>query len=364
MKNLFLRRWFKFISCILICIALVVVLVVGVNVSVDASYAISSNSYDEAAKLQLEGNTIAFPTSYKQRVFQSAVVSQMETMPENIVIGSSRGMYLGKKITGYEDIYNNCVFGNGMEDYYALLGLYYREFGALPKHIIIEISPWVFYEDSEEFRWTENYEYRTAAENFYKVVTGEELKIPDQAENENMFVSLDYFKYNVDMIGVEGVSAFAHEEGHVSTDSTEFADLPDGTIRYKSTREEPSEKRYMKVLDGVGAVTYCDVDKMTEIGETKQGYFEAMIQYLLDNDIEVEFFLAPFSPTACTYIYDQNTNPVFDVVEDYLYEYAQEYDIQITGHYDAREVGARNWYFMDFMHPDKTTIKRVWQSNH
>ena len=364
MKNLFLRRWFKFILCVVICLIGGMGLIVWINVSVDALYAISSSSYDEAAKLQLEGNIIAFPTTYNQRVFQSAVVSQMDEMPETIVIGSSRGMYIGERITGYENIYNNCVFGNGMEDYYSLLGLYYREFGELPKHIIIEISPWVFYDDSEEYRWTENYEYRTAAEKFYSVVTGETLEIPDAVEIENPFVSWTYFKYNVDVVGVEGVSAFDREDGHVSTDTAEFADMPDGTIRYKRWREQPNDTRYQKVLDGVGPVTYCNVDKMTEIGDKKRGYFEALITYLTENDIEVEFFLAPFSVTACRYIYDEGTNPVFDEVEDYLYEYAGRYGIAVTGHYDAREVEASNWNFLDFMHPDKTTIEKVWKTTH
>lgn len=163
--------------------ALILSLVMSINFVVDASDVITAKTYTEMAKLALAGNTVAVPENYNERVYQVAIVDETKEIPETIVIGSSRGMFLGEDITGYNNLYNNCVSGACMEDYYALLGLYYQKFHSLPHRVIIETSPWVFFRDNPEARWTENARYQEAAAYLYKLIN--DVDLAANAEKEN-----------------------------------------------------------------------------------------------------------------------------------------------------------------------------------
>ena len=136
------RKFIYFVLQAAVIQGLIVCLIIGVNCSVDASQVITP--YVETARLALEGNIVAVPENYNERLYQVAIVDGMEESPETVIIGSSRGMFLGEAVTGYSDLYNNCVSGACMEDYYALLGLYYKKFSRLPARVIIETSPWIF----------------------------------------------------------------------------------------------------------------------------------------------------------------------------------------------------------------------------
>ena len=68
------RRFLVFLLRFLIVAAVVLGLVVGVNYFIDASHVITSRSQEQMAKLVLEGNTVAVPDNYNERIFQVAVL--------------------------------------------------------------------------------------------------------------------------------------------------------------------------------------------------------------------------------------------------------------------------------------------------
>ncbi|MBR1495681.1 MAG: hypothetical protein IJ601_11630 [Acidaminococcaceae bacterium] len=314
------------------------------------------------AQIALNGNIVAVPKNYNERAFQMEIVGQMKKIPETVVIGSSRGMYLGKEITGYNDIYNNCVSGATIEDYYALLGLYKQKFSILPKRVIGEISPWVLYENNPNLRWGENMTYLEACKQLFLEVNGREL-IRKNLKKENPFLSITYFQYNMDAFYKKGLSAFAGYEARISTDVTEQADLPDGTIRYPASLENASSERLKKVKTTSKGVTYQNVNKMKQIGNNQRQEFENLIGYLQSKNIEIIFYLQPFSVTQCKYIYEQNANPVFNVVEDYVIEFGKTHNIKVVGNYNANKFHLSDESFIDFMHLDKKGTQKVWNES-
>jgi hypothetical protein len=337
---------------------IVISVVVGINYFVDASSSIRSE-YAEMAKLALDGNIVAVPENYNHRVYQMTIVDEMTEIPETVVIGSSRGMYLGTEITGYDNLYNNCVSGAAVEDNYALLGLYYNKFGVLPKRVIIETSPWVLYEDNPESRWNDLGTYTDCAQILYELVNNEPLET-NISSSENPYVSISYFQYNFKQLCSKGLSVFKKNDARVSTDVDEAADYPDGTIRYAASKENESEERLQAVQRTTGAWTYENSDKMTEISENKKRDYENLIDYLLESGSEVIIFLQPFSVTQCEYSLDQNLNPAYKLVREYLYAFAEEKGIEIKGDYDARKYNLTDVRFIDAMHLDKKGINIVW----
>ena len=332
------------------------------NYSIDASCVVAAKSHNQMAKLALEGNIISVPQNYNERVFQLAVVEKMKTMPETIVIGSSRGMYLGEKTTSFKNIYNNCVSGACIEDYYALVGLYYQKFSKLPSRIIVEISPWIFFDQIPESRWLENYTYRTACEKLYKKINKKTLVIT--VKKENPYFSIPYLQYNYSILKEQGFKAFISEKPKVSTDISEFADYPDGTIRYKASQENESPERLNNVKSKQGAVSYQNAHKMKELGSEKKQAFETLIGFLINNGVDVIFYLAPLSITQSKISFDKRENIVFKDVEAYLRGFAEKNNIKIVGGYDARKYNLSDNNFIDYMHLDKVGSSIIWSTNY
>lgn len=333
-------------------------LVVAVNCSVDSSYTIRGNQfYSQMARLALAGNIVAVPMNYNERLYQVAVVSEMKDIPETLVAGSSRGMFLGEEVTGYHNLYNACVSGACLEDYYALIGMYYQKFG-LPKRIIIETSPWVVYAGDKEARWRRTSIYAPSAMSFYFTANGHELKAGPPSESP--YFSISYFQYNFGVLIKNGTKAFSRDEARVSTNPSEAADYPDGSIRYAAKLENPSPSRLAEVTSQTGPVTYKNLDKMTGIDALKAQGYENLIKFLMASGVEVMIYLQPFSPTQCRYIYEGNANPAFRDVEAYLHELGGKFGIKIYGGYDARKFGLGDERFIDFMHLDKAGTKILW----
>lgn len=333
-------------------------LIIGVNYAVDASSVIRPQ-HMQMAKLALAGNTVAVPENYNERIYQVCIVNSLRKIPETVVIGSSRGMFVGEEITGFDNLYNNCVSGGCLEDYYALLGLYYDKYHALPKRVIIETSPWVFYADNPEGRWQEDGKYHDSACLFFEEVNGAELVQNSNTDVENPYISLSYFRYNIEQWKKQGYEVF-EEDARISTDVSEAADYPDGTIRYEASSENESDDRLNKVLSTSGACTYQDSDNMVEIDPEKSIRYESLIDYLQNKGTEVIIYMQPFSVTQCKYSFDDNLNPGYTLAYDYIIDFAESRNIEVYGGYDARDFGLSDAQFIDYMHLDRAGTNFTW----
>lgn len=354
------KNFWKFLTICSLFAMVTVLTIVFVNNYIDASGVIHPQHQNkEMSRLALEGNIVTTPQNYNERVYQVFIVEQMEDLPETVVLGSSRGMYLGKEITGYNNLYNNCVSGACLEDYYAILGLYYNRFGEMPKRVIVETDPWVLYEGNPESRWTEYEDYMNAALEFYEHVNNEGLSV--YTERENPYVSLSYFQYNISQIVSKGIMTFINrKDAKISIDPNEAAEYPDGSIRCEASVENESETRLEGVQRTSGACTYKNVNLMEECDEEKIRKYESLVDYLIDNECEVIIYLQPFSATQCKYSIDQKLNPGFELAEEYLNNMAQKRNIHVIGYYDARKIDLMDVRFIDFMHLDKIGTGRVW----
>ena len=355
------RDFSLFLLQVLVYGLVTVLIIVCTNISIDAAYVIRPQ-HTEMARLALSGNIVALPENYNERVYQVCIVANMETVPETIVIGSSRGMFLGTEITGYQNLYNNCVSGACVEDYYALLGLYYQKFNELPQRVIIETSPWIFYKDNPEARWLENDVYKESAQYFYKVVNEMDLPVSKSIEAENPYISMSYFRYNIEQFRKNGWH-IPKEDARISTDDAEAADYPDGTKRYKAEYETENEERLSRVLATNGACIYHNSHLMTDVDIDKADSYVSLINFLQGKGIEVIIYMQPFSVTQCKYALDDGLNPGYPIAEQYIRDIAEEKDIVIYGSYDARDWGLTDHRFIDYMHLDRLGTDMVWNYN-
>lgn len=353
------KDFWIFVTKVSIYAVCVLAIIVSVNYYVDAASMISARDHEAMARLALSGNVVAVPANYNERVFQLCIIDNMETIPDTIVLGNSRGMFVGKDVTGIDDIYNNCVSYAVMPDIYGIIGAYDRKFGTIPDNIIFEISPFLFFEGNTEARWTTNESYKNTVDDYYKKVMGKNITLGAAARKENPYLSMSYFNYNVLTLKNKGIEALS-EVAKVSTNPDEAAEYPDGTTRYPAAEENESEERLQAVQSVSGAFTYDGVDKMTELDPKLVEDFEKLIEHLQNIGCSITFYLQPFSVTQCEYSIDQNLNPAFMLVENYIKDYAGTKGIDVVGGYDARDFGLTDNRFQDSMHLDKKGTDIVW----
>ena len=369
------KRFLFFLLRAALVAALAFGAVVLVNWRVDASHVISTRSQEKMAELVLAGNTVAVPENYNERVYQMAVLERMGEMPETIVLGSSRGTYLGTELTGYGNLFNHCVSGACLEDYYAVLSLYKQKFGKVPSRVIFEISPWILSDVNPESRWIEIYGWRGAAERLWSALNGQQAGVrfdiqdadPFAADGkpfytrESPWFSIPYFQYNCYVLSRDGLAAFGGSSVRVSEDPAEAAEYPDGSIRNPASEENPSPERLAQVRSASGAVTFEYAHRMEGVGSITGGAFRNLVRDLLDQGSEVIFFLAPFSPTQCGYSFDEALNPGFPAAEAFLRDLAAETGVRMIGGYDSRRFGLTNDQYIDYSHPDREAVKIVWE---
>ena len=353
----------KFMLLALALVSAALLTISAVNYSIDGSH-VWPHNYSQLAELALNDNVVAVPSNYNERLYQVTIVEQMEYYPDTIVIGSSRGFYFGTDITGIDNIYNNCVSGACIADYYALVGLYYKK-GVLPSTIIVEVSPWCFYEDNGEYRWKDVKQYKESYFELYKIVNGTDISDSYLFDGSFPIISLSYFQYNLLVLRDMGINAFDGLPVKISDSLDEAADYPDGSYRYPSSFENGSTERTETVIrTSSGPVTYQGSNKMTKISASLSNDFENLIAYLVENDVNVVFFMSPFSKTQSVNIYDNNTNMAFPLVEDYVYTLADKYGCTVVGGFDSREYGLEDNQFIDNMHLDKEAVRIVWNTDY
>lgn len=337
-----------------------------INYFIDFSHQWSD--YDKLAKLAINGKTVAVPRSYNEREFQHQIIRNLQSVPNTIVIGSSRGMYLGKEILNSNTVYNHCVSGGNLFDYFAILGLYKQYCDKIPDNIIFEVSPWVFSDVSPEGRWTENYYYRIAAIDFYKFITDKNQVFIKYFPFKSPVFSFTYMYTNITNT-LQNCIKYGYKKGlkindfliQESNDEKEQADLPDGVIRYPFEVENKNEGRTKKVKDSSnGAVKYQNCDEMKSLSNLKYNDFKSLILWLKMQNVNMTFFLAPFSRSQSEWIYKKNSNPVFLTIEKQLLDLSKELGIRFIGGYNADKFNLSDDEFSDFMHGDKESIYKVW----
>ena len=338
--------------------------IIGVNKQIDCSNLLPNPAtYNQMAKMCLAGDVVATPANYNERTYQVSVADMMRDVPSVLVVGSSRGMFLGKELPGLTGVYNCCVSGAELEDYYALVGMY-ESAGLLPDTVVLEVSPWILFEKGTDNRWMENASYRSYAEDSWLFINRETLPF-DCFGSSRLSKALDYsyFRENIDYLLEKGPAALEGFNPHVSIVADEQAELPDGTIRYAAERENASEERTEKVKAGSkGPVTYKGLQNMTQVDEGRAEKLEHLVDHLIGRGCEVVFFLAPFSATQSEQIYSNGTNPGFPVAEKCVRDIASERSCRVVGSYDAAQFSFDDTNFVDFMHPDRKAVAVVWSS--
>lgn len=324
-----------------------------------------STRYEEGiATLLLENKNVANVSNCDERLLQKYLIQKMQSPYDVLVLGSSRTLQINKNMFSNQTFFNSSVSAASLEDMMAIFEMY-REKNLLPQKIVLGVDPWIFNKNNTISAWkTLSTEYVQSVEDF-----------GGQIENHNMtFANNVGYKKYLELISLQYLKASykkakkpeKEEIDYYATEQIKIDDnvkLADGSLSY------PASVRDMSV-DGAysEAVNFANQQPITFLGQynafddTSVKNFEAFVNYLQAQNIEVVFFLAPYHPV----VYNAFENPKYKMVlqaEEYFRAFADQHQIRVIGSYNPEVCRLNNTDFYDGMHPRRAAIENIFENN-
>lgn len=335
--------------------------VIWVNYTVDCSGTFQGDQYlREVASMLLSGQDVVGyeQLNERQRDVMELIVSQMETAPDTIVLGSSRIMQMNTDIAQVDSLFNCALTG---ADWYDMLGTFYLfdKMDKLPKNVIIGFDPWLFdtSPDSTDAR---------SNKRLYAEFLSTRLGIPTQYEAQNpnekwqALYSLSYFQGNISYMlqSKDGVKKPQPVEGDVYDQTTEVK-RSDGSLLYSYEFRNRSQSDVDN--DALGQTSnFFRMEEYTAPDTERLEIFEKFLSYLQSKQINVILVLTPYHPL----VYDNALEKAdhysgFFATEPALHRIAEKLDIPVYGSYNPYAIpNTSNADFYDGIHVRGECIAR------
>lgn len=297
------------------------------------SYAAIRVTYEKIAHISLEHNyCVGTEIPLSERKPKWALINLIGKK-NFVVIGSSRMEMFTSQNMGEDSFYNMCVSGGStVGDYLAETYILYSK-DKLPEKILIEISPSIFNANSGEARWRE---WDNSAAYMEQTLQGEN---PDVAQSNlgvqwKDLLSPSYFQYNVQNF---------IEHKRVWVKSSDDYDDPiyltvhsDGSYMYgKEYQNKYTEEQILEQTKNIcNDRTIYACNHFMEIDEELQKTFEELIQFLIEKNVEVSFYLPPYSEPMYHFISTDDMYKIILDVEEYILAFAAENNLRVFGSYD------------------------------
>ena len=343
-----MKKWCKAFLFILPLMCMVA----AVNWYVD-SYAYLRVTYDQIGEQMVGGsmNVMGLQESdFNDRSLLLACLKQQEEAKELIVAGSSRVMNFDHTMFDTDSFYNTALSESTIYDLLAVTGIL-DQTGCLPERMIIGVDAFLFNASHNNDRWKELEEYAAYMEGKIAEPEGRGDGIhsqPDTGRNNNKWLSLDYFRYNVTLLPSHKRFAVTYTQ---DWETEQYLKHYDGSIAYqKSLRDvdvSEVEELTRQSMDEHVVYRLTDYD---EIDEESVALFSGLIDYLQAQGVEVMLYLPPYSPMMYNYIESEEQFHIAFEVEDKIRQMAADRGVALYGSYDPAGCGLKMTDLYDIYH--------------
>ena len=340
------------------------------NYNIDSAYLLGRRSrLDLVAELLLSGKTVAGLEIYDDRVLNKLIINKMDKVPEVIALGTSQTMILRASYLDLPagDYFNHSLAAGTIRDMIAILGCY-KIRGALPKKIIIGVSPTLFDQEFNERLAVFSERWKALAPEYYYLL--------NLIENDTS--SFEYYR-----------SAQFHIDQYKNLFSFSY------TIRnLKSFQRVSSEKNLFRIAKDTsvndllvtfdGSIYYphairCQHDTIT-LNKTKtfiynqftrkrnklknkkiadKELFINLIDYILSCESQIFFFLPPLHPLVYKEISTKDYLRVYLEIEELVKDIAKTRNISLFGSYNPDLYGLESKDFYDAIHLQDFGMKKI-----
>lgn len=338
----------RLLAKLVLLLAPVFLLVAAVNYLIDPSLLFGNGRIErEMTQTMLSGQNIANILNYDHRLLQKFYFEGLQQTPDIVVLGSSRSMLVRQSHFPGHSLYNAAVAGGSVEDYLSIYQLMLNN-GHTPQTVILDISPWVFNRNNGQTRW------RSLSAEYFQALDRLEI---DHGLDEYLR-SIDVEKYSA----LFSLPYLQESLRWVNRDNTYYATpltytgevikLSDGSRVYGDDEENRSEAELNRLVSTA-------IDNLPEFAELDPYFmqvFDAFVERLQADGVQVVFFLAPYPPAM--YAADA-LHPSALAVEQYLQTMAAENKILLLGSYDTAAAGCDALEFYDSVHPRPSCIAKL-----
>lgn len=310
----------------------------------------------------LAGKIIAGQPAFQYRYFQKLIIEKRKEIPDTIAIGSSRSMTVRSSYLGIDQdsFFNHSVPCAVLNDYIAILGCYKKK-GAFPKTIILGIDPFVF--DKKTGR---SKKWRPLLSGYYyllNIIRGNtsQLKLFYEMVNDKVLKAKRLLSYNYTITNYEYIK-YIREQGFdykavKDTTVDNWLIAPDGSLyRLFILRYQDDPTTQKKVQRALNKGT--EIDRYRQI--SFQELFIRLIDYLLDDGMQIVFFLPPYHPRMYQEFAKKETCIVLKI-EEMLRSLAQSRNIPVFGSYDPGCFNLSSRDFFDAVHVRDYVVKEIFK---
>lgn len=358
-----MKKWCKAVLFILPLMCMVA----AVNWYVD-SYAYLRVTYDQIGEQMVGGsmNVAGLQESdFNDRSLLLACLKQQEEAKELIVAGSSRVMNFDHTMFETDSFYNTALSESTIYDLLAVAGIL-DQAGCLPERMIIGVDAFLFNASHNNDRWKELEEYVAYMEKAIEQAGYGDMELNEQSRsgsgiagadihsqpstgrNNNKWLSLDYFRYNVTLLPSHKRFAVTYTQ---DWETEQYLKHYDGSIAYqKSLRDvDVSEVEELTRQSMEEHVVYRLTD-YNEIDEESVALLSGLIDYLQAQGVEVMLYLPPYSPMMYNYIESEEQFHIAFEVEDKIRQMAADRGVALYGSYDPAGCGLKMTDLYDIYH--------------
>lgn len=346
----------KFILKISIFSILIFTFLVSVNYFGDSANLFKPSYEDKIAKIIFSNHNATNISNYDERLLQKALINKINDRPDISVLGSSRTFLIKSTFFKNKKLINNSVSGANIRDLIAIFQLYKFE-KLLPKKIILGIDPWIFNENNGKVYW------KSLQKEYNTFSNGTEIRENIITDKNKQLFSFSYFQAslsNLPNVFLEEVDSTALSLDPVASNeiyNLTSTKLVDGSLSYYEVYREASEKSVItKARNYIKGKLYA-IEEFEEISPEIFKEFDKFCSEILDNNIELEFFLAPYHPIVYEKI--KNDYQIVLKVENRVLEYSKQNKIKVSGSYNPFIANFNSQDFYDGMHSKESTIEKI-----
>ena len=311
---------------------------------------------DNSTQDLIDGNIVAGIKDFdnRTRILQKYIIKKNPKKMDLIVLGSSRSFYIRKHYFKNEvSFFNHSVGAATLEDYIAFIGIYNKYQKYIPNTIILGIDPWVFnkYNGMERWKYISQYYY-------YSInLINKNVKAKYIIKTSDLFKQFFVFDKSTSCLYYLN---FKNKLRYFITSNTETDDwliFPDGSVEYPYIYRYTDNEIALNKARVLPHSRVFGLEKFNKLSNIE--LFEIFINYLLQNNVNLYFFLHPYHPVSYGNFTGNNKYKIIIDVENYLIKLSKSKNIQILGSYNPEILETCKEDYFDKMHGYENVTHKI-----
>ncbi|MGI6723818.1 MAG: hypothetical protein ACOX39_05520 [Arcobacteraceae bacterium] len=136
--------------------------------------------------------------------------------------------------------------------------------------------------------------------------------------------------------------------------------MPDGSIYYPYKSRFPDFKEVEKVAKSYTQDNVYSLENYKKLFNIE--LFENLIKYLLENNVNIYFYLTPYNPITYDILMQNEKYKIINQAEEYIINFSKQNNIKIVGSFNPHNYNLTNEDFFDGMHSLDIAYEKIFKN--